>query len=282
MALSVIISTYNMPGWLQKVLTGYELQTFRDFELLIADDGSGEETKTLIADLQKKFSYPIRHIWHPDTGFEKCAILNKAIAATATDYLVFSDGDCIPRKDFLEVHDKRRRKGHFLSGGYFKLPMSISEAITEREIREQDCFDIKWLHQRGLKPTFKDNKLKAHGLKQQILNRFTPTHATWNGHNASGWKSDIEAVNGFDERMKYGGEDREMGERMMNMGIKGIQVRYSAICIHLDHSRGYVNQTDLDRNAAIRRVTKKTGRTYTEFGIRQPTEPVSRELYASK
>jgi glycosyltransferase involved in cell wall biosynthesis len=269
MELSVIISTYNNPKWLHKVLRGYQMQTFRQFELLIADDGSGDETKRMIEGFQSQSSYPIRHIWHPDEGFRKCTILNKTIETAGADYLVFSDGDCIPRNDFLEVHFKKRKPGYFLSGGYFKLPLPVSEIITDEDIREQRCFDIHWLYERGLKPSFKDNKLKSRGLKQQLLNSFTPTKATWNGHNASGWKEDIIGVNGFDERMKYGGEDREMGERMMNKGTKGVQVRYSAVCVHLDHSRGYVNQTDLDKNASIRKATKQTHSTYTPFGIKQ-------------
>src|SRR5262245_85520 len=120
MKLSVIISTYNNPKWLEKVLWGYESQTHRDFEVVIADDGSGEPTRELIEKFKKESSLQIIHVWHPDDGFQKSAILNKAIVASTTDYLVFSDGDCIPRNDFLEVHAQNLSPGHFLSGGYFK------------------------------------------------------------------------------------------------------------------------------------------------------------------
>lgn len=101
------------------------------------------------------------------------------------------------------------------------------------------------------------------------MNRITPTNASWNGHNSSGWKKDILAVNGYDERMKYGALDREMGERLMNVGIKGKQIRYSAVCLHLDHSRGYVNREDLARNAAIRAATQKEKKKWTDYGIRK-------------
>jgi glycosyltransferase involved in cell wall biosynthesis len=267
MKLSVIFTTYNAPAWLEKVLWGYHCQTFKDFELLIADDGSTEETALLIAGMKQKLSFPIRHIWHEDKGFRKCEILNKAIMAADTDYLVFSDGDCIPRADFLQVHADKRQPGYFLSGGYFKLPMDISKAITKEDIITQSCFDIGWLKARQLKSGFKNNKLTAKGIKVGLLNRLTPTKATWNGHNASGWKADILAVNGYDERMRYGALDRELGERLMNKGIRGIQIRYSAICLHLDHSRGYVNEKDLRNNAAIREATKREKRTWTQSGI---------------
>ena len=121
----------------------------------------------------------------------------------------------------------------------------------------------------GLKPSFKDNKLTAKGIKRDLLNAITPTNASWNGHNSSAWKQDILGVNGFDERMEYGGEDREMGERMMNKGLKSIQIRYSAVVIHLDHARGYVNQEALDKNKAIREETKANKSTWTSFGIRK-------------
>ena len=266
--ISVILSTYNQPKWLEKVLWGYEMQTEKDFEVVIADDGSNDETKNLIDDIAKKASYKIIHVWHEDNGFRKCAILNKAIEASATDYLLFSDGDCIPRSDFVSVHLEKRKPNYFLSGGYFKLPMNISEVVDIDDIREGRCFDIKWLKSHGLKSSFKNNKLTAKGIKSKILNSLTPTKATWNGQNSSGWKSDIVAANGFDERMAYGGEDRELGERLMNKGIRGTQIRYSAICIHLDHKRGYVTDEAWKQNNDIRSETKKNKSIRTDFGIK--------------
>src|SRR5688500_13785497 len=123
MKISVIISTYNSPAWLEKVLWGYECQTFKDFEIVIADDGSGEPTRQLIERFQQESSIKILHVWHEDMGFLKSQILNKSSLAATSDYLVYSDGDCIPRRDFLEVHAREARSGYFLSGGYFMFPM---------------------------------------------------------------------------------------------------------------------------------------------------------------
>jgi hypothetical protein len=67
--------------------------------------------------------------------------------------------------------------------------------------------------------------------------------------------------------MRYGGEDRELGERLENAGIRGKHVRYQSVCLHLDHARSYVNAADLNRNLEIRKETKRTGRTKTDFGI---------------
>lgn len=265
--ISVIISTYNNPKWLQKVLWSFDVQTFKNFEVVIADDGSNDDTKQLIDSIASKVSYPIQHIWHEDNGFQKTIILNKATVASIGDYLVYTDGDCIARADFLQVHVNRREAGYFLSGGYFKLPMDISEMITEADIKQQLCFDIKWLKQHGLKSTFKNNKITSKGLKERLLNSFTPTTATWNGHNASGYKKDIITANGYDERMQYGGEDRELGERLFNAGLKAKQIRYSAICLHLDHARGYVTPEMIEKNKAIRATTKSDKIAKTPYGI---------------
>lgn len=78
-----------------------------------------------------------------------------------------------------------------------------------------------------------------------------------NGHNASGWKEDIVAVNGLDERMQYGGQDRELGERLENYGIRGKQIRYSAIVVHLDHARGYVNKESWEKPCHSQKYTRQ-------------------------
>lgn len=269
---SIIVSTYNSPKWLEKVLYGYNNQTYRHFEMIIADDGSGLETKDLIDRIRKEVFFPITHVWHEDDGFRKCVILNKAILQTNSPYIIMSDGDCIPRKDFVEQHVKFREENYFLSGGYFMLPMEISEKITKEDIYTERCFDVKWLKKNGLRQTFKNQKLNSGPLKSCILNSVTPTEASWNGHNASGWKSDILAVNGFDERMQYGGEDRELGERMMNNGVHSKQIRYSAVVIHLDHERGYVKPEMIEKNRTIRETTKKENRIWTDFGIQKSVD----------
>ena len=266
---SIITSTYNSPEWLAKVLYGYNNQTYRLFEIVIADDGSSQETLDLIDSIRKEVFYPIIHVWHEDNGFQKSQILNKAIKKCNAPYIIMSDGDCIPRLDFVEIHVKHRERGFFLSGGYFMLPMHISNLISKQDIYEGNCFNLKWLKSKGLKTSFKNNKLTSKGFKSWILNLFTPTNASWNGHNASGWKKDIMAINGFDERMQYGGQDRELGERLFNNGLKSKQTRYSAICVHLDHPRGYKTKESIDKNLEIRRIIKSENRAWTDYGIQK-------------
>ncbi|HUZ58064.1 MAG TPA: glycosyltransferase family 2 protein [Hanamia sp.] len=268
MKLSVIFTTYNSPVWLEKVLWGYYCQDYKDFEVLIADDGSTPETVDVIKKMKQKTNLEIKHVWHEDRGFRKCEILNKAIIASESEYLIFSDGDCIPRKDFIQTHFENKRENYFLSGGAVRLPMSLSKLIKTEHILSQDAFNKEWSLKNELKQSFLKNiKLTKNKFLSQVMNKLSTTKATWNGGNASAWKKDILSVNGFDERMRYGSEDREFGERLINAGIKEKQIRYSAICIHLDHSRGYMNQKDLDNNAAIRNETKVQKKVWTDFGI---------------
>lgn len=255
MKVSVIFSTYNSPAWLEKVLWGFFCQTVTDFEIVIADDGSREETHALIERLKVAAPVPIRHIWQADDGFQKCRILNKAIVAASGDYLIFTDGDCIPRSDFVEQHLRYASHDAYLSGGYFKLPLHISEAITEEDVRSQRAFNAKWLEQLGLRKSYKNWKLTAHGFWSNLLNRISPAKPTWNGHNASCHKVHAIAVNGFDERMQYGGEDCEFGDRLSNYGLSVKRVRYSAVCVHLEHGRSYVTDEMLEKNQKIRAST---------------------------
>ncbi|MEY1640412.1 glycosyltransferase family 2 protein [Tenuifilum osseticum] len=264
---SVIITTYNQPEWLRKTLWGFEHQTEKRFEVLIADDGSGDETKQVVDEFKSRGLLNIIHVWHPDNGFQKCQILNKAILKTNSDYLIFTDGDCIPRRDFVEVHISNARRGKFLSGGYLKLVKSVSANISYTDIQEGAPFISSWLMKNGQPFTYKFLKLTQNPFIQKILNAITTTRPTWNGHNVSGWKDDIISVNGYNEDMQYGGLDRELGERLMNYGIKGKQIRYSAICVHLDHPRPYRTKSTWDKNYRIRKEVKRKKLKWTSNGI---------------
>ena len=265
--ISVILSTYNSPSWLAKVLCGYQCQSHRSFEIVVADDGSTHKTRQLIDDFRCQSGMSIIHVWHPDDGFQKCAILNRAIQEASGDYFVFSDGDCIPRSDFLHHHFVAAERGRFLSGGYYKLPMSTSEAISEDDIRNGNAFRIAWLRTHDLPFSHRMIRLASKGWHARLLNRITTTKPTWNGNNSSGWADDIRSANGFDERMRYGGEDRELGERLENAGIRGKHIRYQSVVLHLDHARGYVNDDRLKTQSANSRRNKTNARL-EEFGIR--------------
>jgi glycosyltransferase involved in cell wall biosynthesis len=269
MRISVILATYNAPAWLEKVVWGYAVQSCAPAEIVIADDGSTQETLLTIERLKRATGLRIKHVWHEDRGFRKCEILNKAILAATADYLVFSDGDCIPRRDFLAVHERFAAPGRFLSGGLLRLPMKLSQRIERADIVSGRAFAPSWLLRHGLRPTKKCLLIATPQPMGAAMDRMTPTKATWNGHNASGWKEDLLRVNGFDERMGYGGEDRELGERLVNVGVRPKQIRHRAVCVHLDHARGYVDQQTINWNIRHRQEVRAQKVMWTEFGIRK-------------
>ena len=266
-SISVIISTYNKPHFLEKVLTGYCFQTFNDFEIIIADDGSSKETEKMIAKFEKLIPKKIYHVWQEDIGFRKCKILNAAIMKASNDYLVFSDGDCIPDSRFLETHSRLAQKGYFLSGGHFPISEKVSNLLAIEDIKSQICFTKMYLLKQG-QPFGKNYfKLVKNQILAQFLDLFTPTKATFNGNNSSAWRSDIIKANGFDERMEYGGLDCELGYRLNNNGIKSLQVRNRTTVLHLYHTRPYKNKDAVSKNRFIRKSTLENKITKTDFGI---------------
>jgi glycosyltransferase involved in cell wall biosynthesis len=270
--VGVVITTYNSPTWLSHVLTGYECQRDGQFRVIVADDGSGDGTRALIDTFRERGTLTIDHVWQADDGFRKCQILNKAIRETDCDYLIFTDGDCIPEPGFIATHKDLARPNYFLSGGYIKLTMPVSETITERAIRSGGVFDARWLIQHGQPKNHKLWKLSQSALKKRLLNAVTPAAASWNGMNSSTWTRDLIAVNGFNEDMQYGGLDRELGERLWNYGHKSRQIRYSTVCLHLDHPRGYSKPEIWEKNRAIRKAVKDNRTFRAENGIdKNPT-----------
>ena len=274
MKLSVIVSTYNSPEWLQKVFWGYAEQTYKDFEILVADDGSKDETAALIEATRQDLNLDIRHVWQQDKDFRKCRILNKAILQAREEYIVFTDGDCIPRRDFLQIHHDQAKAGHYLSGSYYKLPMQTSKTITREDIRWGRCFWFQWLRENGLPPTAKRLKISCGPLQAKIFNTITPTACNLKGSNASVWKKDLFQVGGFDERMAWGGEDRELGVRLINSGIKPKHVRYNAICVHLDHGRPYKDPEKVAWNKKLRKQVEREKIKFTDHGLAALENPV--------
>src|SRR5262249_23461991 len=156
------------------------------------------------------------------------------------------------RSDFLSIHALLAASGRLLSGGTVRLPLALSEQITVDDIFKGRATTPGWLMRNGWRPNKKLLMLLGRGRRGAWLDRLTTTRATFNGHNASAWKKDIIAVNGFDQRMGYGGLDRELGERLFNLGIRPKQIRHRAVCVHLDHPRDYVDPAVIAVNQRIR------------------------------
>lgn len=234
-SVSVIVSTNNQNKLLEKVLWGFNCQTFMDFELIIADAGSGIPAKELISELQPRVSFAINHICQQDGHFQKNQILNKAILSCNADYIIITEGDCLPREDFVQVHYLNKEPDTFISAVSYVLPFNIAKTITQKDIEEQNCFNISWLKAKGLEKINKHSISASTGILAKTLNISSSKEYSWNRKNSSGWKEDFLKVNnlylGIADENKY----EELGERLYNYGIRCKELRYSSVCVKLAH-----------------------------------------------
>ncbi|WP_313215748.1 glycosyltransferase family 2 protein [Soonwooa sp.] len=241
MKFALLISTYNWPSALDKVLQSVQNQTLMPNEILIADDGSKEETKTLIEDWKQKSKIPIKHFWQEDDGFRKTIIMNKAVAGTDADYIIQIDGDIILDKNFIKDHISEKEKGFFLNGSR----ALISEENTHKILAEKEL-RMDWVS--------KNVKNKINATRFPFMaNFFRKDHFKSNnvkGCNFSFWREDFVAVNGYNNDMSgWGHEDIELAARLNNLGIKQRRLKMRAICYHLHHD--YFDRKDELSNFSV-------------------------------
>ncbi len=267
MKTAIVVSTYNNPGPLRMCLLGLLTQTDRDFEVLVADDGSDRRTAEVLA--EPVFA-PLRitHVWHADDGFRLSAIRNRAIAQTEADYLIFIDGDCIVRDDFVASHVRHARPNYFLAGSRVNIPRQVHQEFSDEAILDGQVFDMDYLVVRD--PTIRRyrTRLARRNPLEGLLNLCTHRHCVFAGSNASAWKSDLVQVNGFDEHFAgYGSEDRDIGVRMYNNGVRAKYLKFSLVQIHLDHRQAYLNPAHQAKNRAVFRARRKDKTTWVPLGV---------------
>jgi glycosyltransferase involved in cell wall biosynthesis len=266
----LIVATYNNPRSLALCLASVASQATPPGGIAVADDGSGPETAAAIrAFAEAHPGLPVRHVWHEDRGFEKNAILNRAIATSGAEFLLFLDGDVLIRPDFIARHLEIARPDRWSSGSLIRLDAAASAAVTEPLVASGEVFDRDWLRAHGAIDRF-GTWLKTRPFPKPVLaalDRVTPVQRAWGGSNASAFRAALVAVNGFDESMKYGGEDKELGVRLTNAGIRGQHTRYLASVVHLDHGRSYVDPAVVRANKERVRAARRSGLIWTPDGI---------------
>jgi glycosyltransferase involved in cell wall biosynthesis len=231
--LSLIIAVYKHADFLEKIFASLGCQTFRDFEVIVADDGSGPDVAKVIGDFQKKSGLPVRHAWHEDLGFRKTVIVNAAAAQATAEYLVFIDGDCLLHHRFLERHFSHRRQGAVLAGRRVMLGKDITKRISIADVETKKIE----------KPSFWwngcENGQRKHGLYVPgsflIENIFGKRY--WIvGSNFSVHKADFASVNGYDEDIVgRGAEDINLGERFGLKGVRIMTITREALQYHCFH-----------------------------------------------
>lgn len=256
MKAALLISTYNWPEALNLVLKSVQKQTVQPHEILIADDGSTEETRKLI-ELYTSKGLLINHVWQEDTGFRKAAILNKAIASSPSDYIIQIDGDCILHDRFIQNHSENSEIDKFLYGSRVNIKKEmVKEVLTQEKI------DFSFLSN-------KINK-RARNIYAPYLRRFykdvTNLSSKVRGCNLSYWKKDFLAINGYNENFEgWGKEDSEMVVRLLNMGLAGKRLRFNGIVYHIWHPNK--SRDNVQFNASIQKSVIDEKLTYCENGI---------------
>lgn len=268
-SVEVVVSTYNNPRALGLALCALHRQSIDGFNICIADDGSDHATQAVIDEWRAIWGPRLRHVWHADHGFRKNRILNKAIASSEADYLVFLDGDCLPGTGFVQRHLSLARPWRFCTGGVIRLSQVSSDAIELDQVASGEVFTLEWLQIQQTLGSL-SSRLKA-GLYPAWLHVLadltSPVNRTWNGGNSSTWRMNLIRVNGFDENFGYGAEDIELGFRLNNAGIRGRHLRYTAPVLHLEHNRDYANQRSREKNKETALQALKNGKTITDTGI---------------
>ncbi|MFO7370676.1 MAG: glycosyltransferase [Bacteroidales bacterium] len=266
---TIIITFYNKPDLLKLVLAGFERQSVKDFEIIIADDGSNEKVVAELQQIIRSSPMHIRHVWHPDNGWQKNLIMNKAIMAAATDYFLFTDGDCIPHRHFVKEHLQSRERNHVLTGRRVLLSKRVSKFLNVKRVRlgllEKVLFP--WML---VEKIFGEGQYVENGIyfrSKWIRKRINKKDRGLLGSNFSLHKADILAVNGFDERYlsPYVGEDTDLDMRLRQFGCKYRHLKHLAIQYHYYHRRLEFT----DSNYSILNENKKLTNGYTPFGIKK-------------
>lgn len=256
---TLVTPTYNWPEALDLLLLSILQQTILPNEVIIADDGSTEDTKNLISEFQKKFPVPLIHIWHEDIKNRKPAIMNKAIAASKYDYIIEIDGDIIMNKHFIKDHLAHAQKGHYLFGSRVNIKKGLLTKL----------FSKKKIHFRLFS---KGIKKRARTIRFPFLMRFAKSvnvrSSKLRGCNMSFWKTDFIKINGFNENLVgWGIDDSEMIQRMHNIGIQGKRLKNCGIAYHIYHNEQ--SRSQLDINDEILRQTTENKLIFIEKGINQ-------------
>ena len=229
--LELLLAVYNSPDVTRLTLEGYCRQSDKDFTLVIADDGSGPEIKQLVEEYSKRLN--IRYLWQEDQGFRKARILNRAIATSEAEYLVFSDNDCIPEQHFIADHKQAAQHGSFVTGRRVDLG-----PVPTRELLSGQCKNpasFIWI----LRPSLKKNLKRG----EKALRPPYWLHRLWSrkqigtlGANMAMWREDLLRVNGFDEDYQgYGMEETDLEWRLLAAGVNRRTLLGRGILFHLYH-----------------------------------------------
>lgn len=268
-SISILLATYNWPQALELVLESLNAQTDKDFEVMIADDGSRPDTAQLITAFTKIANFPIQHLWQEDSGFRKTTILNQAIKRARGDYLVFLDGDCITQPDFVARHRDLAQSGYVVTGSRILMGKRLTNYLIAPERNLKERFFSSLGHSKLLFTVMRLagqlNKCAPLWIKVPDNRWRVYPGFVWKrikGCNMACWKDDAVRIGGFDESMVgWGHEDADFVFRLQQSGLKRKSGAWATEVLHLDHPVG--DQSKAAANAAkVREKILEKGRAY--------------------
>ncbi|MDX9759582.1 MAG: glycosyltransferase [Bacteroidota bacterium] len=258
-ACSLVIAVYHRPEYLRLILAAYARQSRRDFEIIIADDGSGPEIGAVVEDGRVRHGLTIQHLWHEDRGWRKNVMLNNAIRAARSDYLIFTDGDCLPHRDFIADHLAERAPDRYLCGRRVETSARWTAALRMDDVVrgrfERLGPHLWWEGITGRARRVEDGLRFESPRLRNILHR---AQRGMLGSNFSVSRDALHAVNGFDEEYDGPGcgEDSDIALRLDLWGLVAHSLRHRAIQFHLHHPVTRVPRRCLDRFEALRRAPR--------------------------
>ena len=270
---------YNDIRTLSLTFESLKTQTEKDFEVIIADDGSGQEFVSKLNALMSEAPFKVKHIWHEDEGWRKEIIMNKAIVASESEYLIFIDGDCIPHKRFIEEHLRFADYGKVVAGRRVMLSKEITDALTP------ELFASGKAHRYIFPRVLWGGLTKKVRHAEEVIRltngflRHLFLNERWEGLlgcNFSMYKQDILEVNGFDERFTSPavGEDTDLEARLNRIGIYCKVERHIATVYHKWHVMDHSGTTNV---SAIFDENTANGVSWTKYGIIKGEQPVEEE-----
>lgn len=226
--VTLLISTYNWEDALRLCLLSASVQTVAPHEIVIADDGSREETRRLIDEFRTILKVPIVHVWQEDKGFRKTLILNKAIAQAKGDYIIQVDGDVILERHFIQDHIEMMQRGYFVCGSRTKLGSLVTRRLIKEVSYKPSVSELKL--------SFILNGFRSKTLRTFLAERYARVIDHMRGCNLAFWKNDFIAINGYDENLlEWGHEDGELVYRLHFLGVKKKALKMGGIVYHLWH-----------------------------------------------
>lgn len=256
--ISVIVTTYNWPQALEACLLSLLDQKDRQFEIVIADDGSEEPTRELIAGFIKISPIPIRHIHHEDRGFRAATIRNKAAAAAQGEYLLFMDGDCIALPSFIGRHRQLAEIGYFVPGNRLLLSRSYTSQVLQQKTplhRQAKSFFIGLWLRRNINRLLPLLYFPFHKWRYRQPKLWQKAMTC----NLGVWRHDFLAVNGFDEIFEgWGYEDSDLVIRLIHLGVKRKEGRFAAPVLHLWHPHNDRSKHDDNYQRLLQRIDDGT------------------------